>query len=57
MRRLILGVSFAFILLFATLTAVDIVKHGFTALSVPSLLILALLGIGIFGALLNDPDE
>lgn len=57
MRTLILSVTFAFILLLAVLTGVDIYKHGFTALTVPSLLILVLLGVGIFGALLNDPNE
>jgi len=54
-RNLILGVTLAFVLLLAVLTGVDIYKHGVTALSAPSLLIIALLGVGIFGALLNPP--
>jgi hypothetical protein len=56
MRRLIvLGVALVFIAFFAFLTVAAVVEQGFTPASLISVFILALLGIGIVGALRNPP--
>jgi hypothetical protein len=56
MRRLIvLGAVLVFIAGFAFLTVVAVIEQGFTLASLLSLLILALLSIGIVGALRNPP--
>jgi hypothetical protein len=54
-RLLVLGVALVFIAGFAFLTFSAIVEQGFTLASLLSILILALLGIGIVGALRNPP--
>ena len=54
-RLLVLGVALVFIAGFAFLTFSAIVEQGFTLASLLSVLILALLGIGIVGALRNPP--
>ncbi|MHB8234663.1 MAG: hypothetical protein ACYDHT_08420 [Solirubrobacteraceae bacterium] len=54
-RLLVLGALLAFIAGFAFLTVAAIVEQGFTIASFISLLILALLSIGIVGALRNPP--
>jgi len=54
-RLLVLGVALVFISGFAFLTFSAIVEQGFTLASLLSVLILALLGIGIVGALRNPP--
>lgn len=54
-RQLVLGVALVFIAGFAFLTFTAIVEQGFTLASLLSVLILALLGIGIVGALRNPP--
>jgi hypothetical protein len=56
MRRiLVLGAALVFIAGFAFLTVVAVVEQGFTIASFLSILILALLAIGIVGALRNPP--
>ena len=56
MRRvLVLGAALVFIAGFAFLTVSAIVEQGFTLASLLSVLILAMLAIGIVGALRNPP--
>jgi hypothetical protein len=56
MRRIIvLGAVLVFIAGFAFLTVAAVVEQGFTIASLLSILILALLAIGIVGALRNPP--
>jgi hypothetical protein len=56
MRRiLVLGAALVFIAGFAFLTVVAVTEQGFTIASFLSILILALLAIGIVGALRNPP--
>ncbi|MDX6618365.1 MAG: hypothetical protein QOK36_751 [Gaiellales bacterium] len=50
-----LGAVLAFIAGFAFLTVAAVIEQGFTVASFLSLLILALLTIGIVGALRNPP--
>jgi hypothetical protein len=54
-RALVLGAALVFIAGFAFLTLAAVVEDGFTLGSLLSLLILALLAIGIVGALRNPP--
>jgi hypothetical protein len=54
-RILVLIVALTFIAAFAFLTLSAIVQQGFTLASLISVFILALLGFGIVGALLNPP--
>jgi hypothetical protein len=56
MRRiLVLGAALVFIAGFAFLTVVAVIEQGFTVASLLSILILAMLAIGIVGALRNPP--
>ena len=55
-RTLVLGLALVFISGFAFLTVTAIVENGFTPASLLSVLILALLAIGIVGALRNPPS-
>ena len=55
-RKLVLGAALAFIAGFAFLTVTAVVENGFTPASLLSVLILALLAIGIVGALRNPPS-
>jgi hypothetical protein len=54
-RLLVLGLALVFIAGFAFLTFTAIVEQGVTLASLLSVLILALLSIGIIGALRNPP--
>jgi hypothetical protein len=54
-RTLVLGAVLLFIAGFAFLTFAAIVEQGFTIASLLSILILALITIGIVGALRNPP--
>jgi hypothetical protein len=54
-RILVLGVALFFIAGFAFLTVAAVIEQGFTIASLLSVFILALLGIGIVGALRNPP--
>ncbi|HLH14906.1 MAG TPA: hypothetical protein VKV16_08970 [Solirubrobacteraceae bacterium] len=56
-RLLVLGVMLVFIAGFAFLTFASIVRQGFGAGSVLSILVLVLLSVGIVGALRNPPRE
>jgi hypothetical protein len=56
MRRiLVLGSALVFIAGFAFLTVAAVIEQGFTVASLLSILILAMLAIGIVGALRNPP--
>jgi hypothetical protein len=56
MRRiLVLGAALVFIAGFAFLTVVAVIEQGFTVASFLSILILAMLAIGIVGALRHPP--
>ncbi|HEV7808331.1 MAG TPA: hypothetical protein VGO80_21170 [Solirubrobacteraceae bacterium] len=57
LRAAILGAALAFIGLLATLTVLAAIDGGVNVLTVLSLLVLALLGIGIVGALLGPPPQ
>jgi hypothetical protein len=54
-RTLVLGAALVFIAGFAFLTVAAVIEQGFTAASLLSVLILAMLAIGIVGALRNPP--
>jgi hypothetical protein len=56
-RTVILGASLAVILLLAALTTSVAIDHGVDILVVLSFGILALLGIGVFGALSSMPPD
>lgn len=56
-RTIVLGACTALIALLAGLTLVVLVRNGFDPLILVSLLILAMLGFGVLGALTNPPDE
>ncbi len=57
MRRAILAVVSVFLVGFGVLTIYAAIDRGFTILSVVSILILALLSIGILGALWQQPPD
>ncbi len=52
-----IAVAFAFTVFFAVLTLSVIVRTGLDVLSLTSLFVLTLLGIGLYGALMHPPDE
>jgi len=56
-RAAILGSALLFIAILATLTVVAVISGGVNVLTIVSLLVLALLGFGIGGALLSPPPE
>jgi hypothetical protein len=56
-RTLILLVAVAFIGLFAMLTISVIARRGLDVLSVASLVIVAILGFGVIGALRTPPQK
>ncbi len=56
-RQLVLAAALVFIAFFAFLTIAAIFEQGLTAASIISFFILALLGVGIVGALRNPPDR
>jgi hypothetical protein len=57
MRTVVLVVALAAILGLAALTVYAAVSGGVDVLTLVSLLIIALFGFGIVGALLHPPDE
>ncbi len=57
MRKGILAVVSVFLVSFGVLTIYAAIDRGFTILSVVSILILALLSIGILGALWQQPPD
>jgi hypothetical protein len=56
-RRLALGAALTLIAVLTFLTVVLAVQDGVNARTVVSLLILALIGFGVVGALTQPPDE
>jgi hypothetical protein len=54
-RLAILGVALAFIAAFAFLTFVASVEEGFSLATIVSIFVLALLAVGIIGALRHPP--
>jgi hypothetical protein len=56
-RAVILGAALSFIAILATLTVIAVVNGGFNVLTVLTLVVLAMLGTGIVGALLTPPPE
>ena len=54
-RAVILGAALVFIGILAALTVAAIIAGGFNVLSLLSLLVLAMFGVGIVGALLGPP--
>jgi hypothetical protein len=56
-RTVILSLALVFIVGFAALTISVAIEDGVTFLVVVSLLILALFGFGVLGALRHPPDE
>jgi hypothetical protein len=57
MRTVLLVVTATFLAGFAFLTVYAAVDRGFTILSVVSLLVIGLLGVGILGAIWDDPPD
>ncbi len=57
MRTLILGVAVAFVATLLALTIHALIQGGPDILTVLSILVLALFGFGIVGALLHPPGE
>jgi hypothetical protein len=57
MRTAVLGVALAFTALLAFLTLFVLFDKGLDVLVVISLLVLAIIGFGIFGALSHRPDD
>jgi hypothetical protein len=57
MRTLILGVAVAFVAILLALTIHALIEGGPDILTVLSILVLALFGFGIVGALLHPPGE
>jgi hypothetical protein len=56
-RSLVLGASLALICLLAFLTLQVAIREGVDVLIVVSLVVLALLGFGVLGALTTPPDD
>ena len=57
MRAALLVIAFIFLLAFFAITLVAIRAEGLNVLSVLSIVIIALMGIGIFGALASGADR
>jgi hypothetical protein len=56
-RLLVLTIAIVFVFGFAVLTIVAFVEEGVTLPGVVSVLVLALLGVGVLGALLGKPPR
>jgi hypothetical protein len=56
-RKVMLGLTLAFIGLLTFLTIKEIATRGFSVLEALSLLVLALFGFGIVGALRHPPED
>jgi hypothetical protein len=56
-RTTILGAAVLFIVILASLTVVAVIHGGVNVLTLLTLLVLALLGFGIVGALVASPPE
>jgi hypothetical protein len=56
-RTVILGAALLFIGILASLTVIAVVNGGVNVLTLVTLLVLAMLAVGIVGALLTPPPE
>lgn len=56
-RQLGLALALVFTAFFAALTISQIVRTGLDVLTVVSLLVLGLFGLGLYGALTHPPEE
>jgi hypothetical protein len=56
-RQVGLALALIFTAFFAALTISVIVRHGVDVLEVASLVVLVLLGVGLYGALTHPPEE
>jgi hypothetical protein len=56
-QRTVLAIALVFTIFFAFLTLSDAIRNGVSFLTVVSLAVLALFGIGIVGALWQPPEE
>ena len=56
-QRIVAAVALAFTAFFAFLTLYDALENGVSFLTIVSIAVLALLFVGILGALSHDPDE
>ena len=56
-QRTILAVALVFTIFFAFLTLYDAIRNGVSFLTLVSLAVLALLGVGIGGALWQPPED
>jgi hypothetical protein len=57
MREAVLGLVLAFVAILAALTIHAVIEGGPDILTVLSLLVLAMFGFGVVGALRHPPDE
>jgi hypothetical protein len=57
MQSTVFAVVVAFFVLFAAMTISVVIEHGFDVITVLALLVLALIGFGVVGALLNQPPD
>jgi hypothetical protein len=57
MQSAIFGVVIAFVVLFAAMTISVVVEQGFDVITALALLVLALIGFGVIGALLERPPD
>ena len=57
MRAAVLASALLFIAILTTLTVVAVISGGVNVLTLMTLLVLALLGFGVVGALLHPPPE
>jgi hypothetical protein len=57
MQSAILAVTLIFVIAFGAMTISVIARHGFDVLAALSLVVLALIGFGVIGALLNTPPD
>lgn len=57
MQNTIFAAVVAFVVFFAAMTIVVVAQSGFDVLTVAALVILALIGIGVIGALLSQPPD
>jgi hypothetical protein len=56
-RAAVLLVALVFVIGFAVLTLSAVASEGFSLLGAISVLVVAVMGFGIFGALLRGPDR
>ena len=56
LRALLLAVGAFFVIVFGVMTLVVIGQSGLDILTITSLVIIALVGIGLYGALKNPPS-